>query len=93
VVTLTQTWELHLEGCQSLKDKRAILQSLKAALRRKLNLAVAEIDHQDLWQRAGIACVTIASERRVAEGTLRAADQLVEATGGVRIIDTVVRVV
>jgi uncharacterized protein YlxP (DUF503 family) len=92
VVTLTQTWELHLEGCQSLKDKRAILQSLKAALRRKLNLAVAEVDHQDLWQRAGIACATIASERRVAEDTLRAADQVVEATDGVRIIDTVVRV-
>lgn len=92
MVTLTQTWELHLAGCHSLKDKRAILQSLKAELRRKLNLAVAEVDHQDLWQRAGIAGATVASERRVAEETLRAADQLVEATDGVRIIDTVVRV-
>lgn len=92
MITLTQTWELHLEGCQSLKDKRAILQSLKAELRRKLNLAVAEVDHQDLWQRAGIACVTVASERRVAEETLRSADRVVEATDGVRIIDTVVRV-
>jgi uncharacterized protein YlxP (DUF503 family) len=91
MVTLTQTWELHLEGCQSLKEKRAILQSLKADLRRKLNLAVAEVDHQDLWQRAGIACATIASERRVAEETLRSADRVVEAADGVRIIDTVVR--
>ena len=92
MVTLTQTWELHLEGCQSLKDKRAILQSLKSELRRKLNLAVAEVAHQELWQRAGIACATVASERRVAEETLRAADHVVEAADGVRIIDTRVSV-
>jgi uncharacterized protein YlxP (DUF503 family) len=84
-----QTWELHLEGCQSLKDKRAVLQSLKAAL-RKLNVAVAEVAHQDLWQRAGIACATVGSDRRVVDETLRAADGIVEATDGVRIIDTAV---
>ena len=88
---LVQTWDLHLEGCQSLKEKRAVLQSLKAELRRKLNVAVAEVDHQDLWQRAGIACATVASDRRVAEETLRTADELVEAADGVRIIDTVLR--
>jgi uncharacterized protein YlxP (DUF503 family) len=92
MVTLTQTWELHLEGCHSLKDKRAILQPLKAELRRKHNVAVAEVNHQDLWQRAGIACATVASDRRVAEGILRSADQLIEAIGGVRIIETTVTV-
>jgi len=90
VLTMTQTWDLHLEGCHSLKDKRAIMQRLKAELRRRANVAVAEVDHQDLWQRAGIACATVASDRRVAEETLRAADRMVEETVGVRIIDTVV---
>jgi uncharacterized protein YlxP (DUF503 family) len=91
-IVLVQTWELHLDGCQSLKDKRAILQSLKAELRRKFNVAVAETGHQDLWQRAEIAAVTVGSERRVVEETLRAADQVVEAADGVRIIQTVVTV-
>lgn len=91
-IVLVQTWELHLDGCQSLKDKRAILQSLKATLRRKFNVAVAETGHQDLWQRAEIAAVTVGSERRVAEETLRAADRVVEAADGVRIIETVVTV-
>jgi hypothetical protein len=91
VYALVQWWDLHLEGCQSLKAKRAVLQSLKAELRRKLNVAVAEVDHQDLWQRAGIACVTVASDRRVAEEILRTADAVVENTDGVRIIDTVLR--
>jgi len=86
---LTQIWDLHLAGCQSLKDKRAILQSLKAKL-RSLNVAVAEVEHQDKWQRAGLACGTVGSDRRVAEETLRAADRIVEATGGVRIMDTAV---
>lgn len=90
MIILTQVWDLHLEGCHSLKDKRAILQSLKAELRHSLNVAVAEVEHQDKWQRAGLACGTVGSDRRVAEATLRSADRIVEATGGVRIIDTAV---
>ncbi len=85
-----QTWDLQLFGCQSLKDKRSILQSLKAELRRKLNVSVAEVEHQDLWQRAGIACAAVGSERRVVEEILRDADGLIEATDGVRIIGTTV---
>lgn len=85
-----QTWILHLEGCHSLKDKRSILQSLKAELRRKLNLSVAEVGAQDLWQRAELACAAVGSERRVVEEMLRTADAIVERADGVRIIDTVV---
>lgn len=85
-----QTWDLHLEGCQSLKDKRSVLQSLKAELRRKLNLSVAEVEHQDLWQRAGLACAAVGSERRVVEEMLREADGMIEAADGVRIIATTV---
>lgn len=89
MVGAIQSWDLHLEGCHSLKDKRAVLQSLKAAL-RKLNVAVAEVEHQDLWQRAGLACATVGSDRRVVDETLRAADRVIEGTDGVRIMDTVV---
>lgn len=92
MIVLVQSWDLHLEGCQSLKDKRSVLQSLKADLRRRLNLAVAEVEHQDLWQRAGLAAAAIAGERRVAEETLREADRMIEAADGVRIIETTVRV-
>jgi uncharacterized protein YlxP (DUF503 family) len=92
MIVLVQSWDLHLEGCQSLKDKRSVLQSLKAHLRRRLNLAVAEVEHQDLWQRAGLAAAAIAGERRVAEETLREADRIIEAADGVRIIETTVRV-
>lgn len=92
MIVLLQTWGLQLEGCQSLKDKRSILQSLKAGM-RKLNLAVAEVEHQELWQRAGLAAVTVGSDRRSAEETLRAADALMETVDGVRILETAVTVV
>lgn len=87
-----QRWDLHLEGCQSLKDKRSVLQSLKAELRKKLNVSVAEVEHQDLWQRAGLACAAVGSERRVVDEMLRAADGIIESTDGVRIIGTTVTV-
>ena len=81
-------WDLQLHGCHSLKDKRSILQSLKAALRNGLNVAVAETGQQDTWQRAEIACTTVASDRAVAQEVLRSADRIVERTDGVRVIDT-----
>ncbi|HYL30960.1 MAG TPA: DUF503 domain-containing protein [Gemmatimonadales bacterium] len=82
-------WDLHLEGCQSLKDKRSVLKPLAGRLRRELNLSVAETGHQDLWQRAEIACAAVGSARAVVEETLRAADRMVEDADGVRILDTV----
>jgi uncharacterized protein YlxP (DUF503 family) len=90
MILALQTWELHLEGCQSLKDKRSVLQSLKSALRRSLNLSVAETGHQDLWQRAEVSCAAVGSDRAVVEETLRSADRIIETADGVRIIDTAV---
>jgi uncharacterized protein YlxP (DUF503 family) len=66
-----------------------VLKPLTAGLRRSLNLSVAEIGHQDLWQRAEIACAAVGSARTVVDETLRAADRMVEEADGVRIVDTV----
>jgi uncharacterized protein len=82
------TWDLHLPGCHSLKEKRGLLKPLTAALRRTLNVSVAETGQQDTWQRAEIACAVVGSGRTVVEETLRAADRLVESTDGIRIVDT-----
>ena len=44
--------ELHFPEAHSLKAKRKELSSIKAQLQGRLGAAVAEVDHQDLWQRA-----------------------------------------
>ncbi len=82
------TWELHLTACQSLKDKRQILQSLKARLHNEFNVSAAETAHQDLWQRAEITVCVVSTDRTHAADVLRQADRLVEAAPGARIMDT-----
>ena len=65
------TLELRLDDSHSLKDKRQTVKSLKDRLRGKFNVAVAETDFQDLWQRAAIAVATVSSDRVKAEQVLQ----------------------
>ncbi len=77
------TLELRLEDSHSLKEKRHIVQSLKDRLRHKFNVAVAEIDHQDLWQRAAVAAVTVSGDRVHAEKVLQSGeDEAASLLGG-----------
>jgi uncharacterized protein len=79
--------ELEIFGAQSLKEKRFVLKSLLERLPGKLNVSVAEVGHQDLWQRSEIAVVTVGSSRSVVEATLDRVDRSVEGTGQLRVID------
>lgn len=63
--------DCHLPVARSLKDKRTVLQSVKACV-RSFNVSVAEVEHQDLWQRAGLAVVTVAASEPLAERELGA---------------------
>jgi hypothetical protein len=82
------TWELHLNGCQSLKDKRQIVKSLKDRLHDRFNVSVAETAHHDLWQRAELSCCVVSTDRRHAEQVLGAADQLVANHPLARVVDS-----
>ncbi len=68
------TLDLQIEHSHSLKDKRQVVRSLKDRLRSKFNVSTAEIDHQDSWQRAVVAVVTVSGDHSRAEEVL----QLVE---------------
>ena len=81
------TLELRLEHSHSLKDKRQVVQSLKDRLRHKFNVAVAEIDGQDLWQRATVAAVTVSPSRDFAEKVLRSVEDDAAAVLGAALAD------
>ena len=49
------TVELHLPDVESLKGKRHVLKGLKQKVRARFEVSVAEVDHQDMWQRATLA--------------------------------------
>jgi uncharacterized protein YlxP (DUF503 family) len=54
--------KLHLPGCASLKGKRGLLKPLIARLHREFDVAVAEVEHQDIWQTAGLAIVAVGND-------------------------------
>lgn len=66
------TLEIHLPDARSLKDKRQVLRSLKDRLRGQFNVAVAEMDHQELWQRAVVGVVSLSGEAAHLEKSLQA---------------------
>lgn len=47
--------DLHFPEAGSLKGKRKELQSVKAQLHGRFGAAVAEVEHQDLWQRSRLS--------------------------------------
>lgn len=64
------TLDLHFPHARSLKDKRKEVQGLKDRVRRSFNAAVAELEHQDVWQRSRIGFVTLNAETSVVESVL-----------------------
>jgi len=71
--------ELHLPEAHSLKEKRMVLRGVKDRL-KKFNVAVAEIEHHDLWQRAGLGIVTITTTDEHADRELAAVVNEIERT-------------
>lgn len=53
------TIELYLPANRSLKDKRRVLKSLMERIKQRFNVAIAEVEEQDLWQKSviGITCI------------------------------------
>ncbi|MGO9590710.1 MAG: DUF503 domain-containing protein [Candidatus Acidiferrales bacterium] len=66
------TLEIHIPDARSLKDKRQVLRSLKDRLRAHYNVAVAELEHQELWQRSRVGVVSISGDSQYLEESLQA---------------------
>lgn len=87
------TLELRIEGAHSLKDKRQVVRSLKDRLRNKFNVAVAEIDPTDLWQRATIGVASISSSRDYLEGMMQNVERTavrIANSNGAEVVDSFV---
>ena len=69
--------ELHIPHSHSLKEKRMVLRRIKDRL-QKFNVAVAEVEHHDLWQRAGLGVVAISTTGEHVEQSLAAAADEIE---------------
>jgi len=81
------TVDLFIPGCSSLKDKRMVLSSLKARLRRKFNVSVAEVDYHNKWQRSQLAIVTVGVDRATVDAGCEMAARFIEYERRVEITD------
>jgi uncharacterized protein YlxP (DUF503 family) len=77
VVVALLSVELHIPYAQSLKDKRMVLRRVKDRL-QKFNVAVSEVEYQDVWQRAGLGVVAISTTTEHVERELAAAADEIE---------------
>ena len=78
--------EVHLPRSQSLKDKRSVVKSLRDQLRGRFNIAVAEIEANEKWQRAVVGITTLGDNRAYVEGLLR---QVTEWLRNTRVVELI----
>ena len=72
------TVEIHLPDVGSLKGKRHALKGLKQKLRQRFEISVAEVDHQDSWQRATLALACVSGDSRHANEVISKAMDFLE---------------
>jgi uncharacterized protein YlxP (DUF503 family) len=82
-----ERFDLRIPGCGSLKEKRHVVKSLTGGLRAKFNVSVAEVDHQDLWQRTAIAVAAVGAERYHLRKVLHEVGRFVEREPRIEVID------
>ena len=73
------TIHLHLPGCASLKEKRGRLKPLLNRIHREFNVSVAEMDRQDMWQEAVIACALVNSDAKQIQKSLQTVAKWVQS--------------
>lgn len=75
----TLTIHLHLPVCASLKEKRGRIKPFISRLHREFNISVAEMDLQDKWDEAIIACAMVGNDGAFLQSALQNISKWVEA--------------
>ena len=83
--------DCYIPESRSLKDKRRILTSLTERLRRRFNIAIAEVEYQDQWQRAQLAVVLVNTNWRMLQSTTSKLIEYVDRDRRVEVTNTETR--
>jgi uncharacterized protein YlxP (DUF503 family) len=81
------TIEIHIPGSGSLKEKRHSLHSLKDRIRNKFNVSVAEVDNNDLWQKASLAVAAVGNDKSYLNKTLDHVLNMVRGVPEINLLD------
>ena len=79
-------FDLHVPESRSLKVKRAAIRPIVDGLRHRFKVSVAEIDHQDQWQRAAIGVAVIAESDGHLREILDSVERFVETAAAIEVL-------
>jgi uncharacterized protein len=80
-------FDLHVPASRSLKAKRGAVRPIVDGLRHKYRLSVAEVDHQNQWQRAAIAVAVVAESDGRLRQVLEQVERYVAGAPDVELLD------
>ena len=69
--------DLHIPQSRSLKAKRAVVKPIVEGIRHRWAVAIAEVDHQNQWQRTELVVAVDTGKQGVASEVLDAVERFV----------------
>ena len=78
---------LVLRDARSLKDKRHVVKSIKDRLANRFNVSIAEVDHQDEWQRATLGVAMVGTDTRFVNSVLSKVIDHLRFAPGAELVD------
>jgi uncharacterized protein YlxP (DUF503 family) len=79
--------EIHIPESGSLKNKRHFLRRIKDRVKNRFNVSIAEVDHNDLWQRTTLGVSVVANEQQFANQVLSQVVEFIGQEQGIDILD------
>ena len=79
--------DIHIPESGSLKSKRHLLKRIKDRVKNKFNVSIAEVGHNDLWQRTTIGVSVVANDKKFANQVLSKVVEQINKENGLQILD------
>jgi uncharacterized protein YlxP (DUF503 family) len=80
-------FDLHVPQSRSLKTKRAVIRPIVDGLRHRYRVSVAEVDHQNQWQRAAIAVAVVGGTNSQVRDVLASVERFVANAPDIELLD------
>ena len=79
--------DIHIPESGSLKSKRHFLKGIKDRVKNKFNVSIAEVGHNDLWQRTTIGISVVANDKKFANRVLSQVVEYINKENEIQILD------
>jgi uncharacterized protein YlxP (DUF503 family) len=92
VVVGVVNFDILINGAFNLKEKRSYVKSLVGKIRNKFSVSVAEVDHQDLWQRTQIGVAVVGANSAIVNSVIDKITEFVYSNGDFEVIERKIEV-